>query len=120
MKKILFVLLTMMPLCGMAQNYQEDGGKYDVYCDVKEYISISVTINNENFKIVDKDDNDVKTKEITEVLNLLSKRGWRLVDISVVRGTGQYDDRHYIMKKEIISDIENTIGLKKIEKKKRK
>lgn len=104
----------------MAQNYQEDGSKYEVYCDVKDYIAIHITINNEEYKIVDKEGNEIKTEEITEVLNLLSKRGWKLVDVSVVRGVGQYDDKHYIMKKEIISDIENTIGLKKIEKKKRK
>lgn len=93
----------------MAQTFNEDGGKYEVYCDVKTYRSlIYITINNKSYDITDKDGKKVETKEITETLNFLSKRGWKLVSVWGV-DTNSYV--HYIMKKDISDDKEIEIGL---------
>lgn len=110
MKRILAFILAVMPLCAMAQNYNEDGGKYEVYCKVVDYGNeIRIIINNSNCKFVDKNGENISAKEITEVLNLLSKRGWSLVS-SFSSGTSVVG-RYYIMKKEISNDSELSDGL---------
>ncbi len=107
----------MFPLVLMAQNFQEDGGKYEVYCDVRDYeisvksSQITIRINNTKYNIVDKDGNIVKCNEITEALNLLSKRGWRLVS-SFGYDCGGDTFKHYTMKKEVVSDEDINTGLK--------
>lgn len=110
MKKLLVYLFLLIPFATMAQNFNEDGGKYEVYCKVVDYGNeIRIIINNSNCKFVDKNGENVSAKEITEVLNLLSKRGWSLVS-SFSSGTSVVG-RYYIMKKEISNDSELSDGL---------
>lgn len=117
MKKLLCILFMMMPLVSMAQNYKEDGGKYEVYCEVRENLhshSVEIKINGKYRHIVDKEDKRVKMIDSTEAINLLSKRGWRLITshssgINII-------DKYYIMKKEVSNDDEIETGLEKIKK----
>ena len=110
MKKLLCILFMMMPLVSMAQNFNEDGGKYEVYCKVVDYGNEThIFINNNHCKIVNKNGEQVSTREITEILNLLSKRGWKLVS-SFSSGTSIIG-RYYILKKEITDDKEISVGL---------
>lgn len=93
----------------MAQNYNEDGGKYEVYCEVRVYKSlVYIVIDNKNYSIVDKEGKQIKVSDVTEALNLLSKRGWRLV---TAWGVDINSYEHYTMKKEIIDDKEKELGL---------
>ena len=111
MRKTLFVLFAMLPYSSFAQNFQNDGNKYEVYCDVTCRVgikkSIDIIINNEEYVIKDKDGATIKTKDVTSTLNLLSKRGWQLVTSSQSQnGTSGAQDMHYIVKKEISDDSE--------------
>ena len=118
MKRLLAFAFSMLPLLSMAQNFNEDGGKYEVYCDVKYTVAlkerIDITINNEEYKIVNRDGDIIKTKEGTETLNLLSKRGWKLVTTSQSQsGTSGVTVIHYIMMKEVTNDSEIAFGIAK-------
>ena len=121
MKKLLCILFMMMPLVSMAQNYKEDGGKYEVYCDVKQFVnafgssSITITIGNTKYVVVDSQGKDVKIKEPTDAINLLAKRGWKLVSsFGMAGGNGLLPtEKHYTLKKEIIDDKDFELGLQK-------
>jgi hypothetical protein len=108
MRKILVLFLSIMPLFANAQNFNEDGGKYEVYCKVVKGLKVSININDETYNIVDKGGEKIKTNDEIEVLNLLSKRGWRLVSSSQ---PGTATVQIFIMKKEITDDKEILIGL---------
>lgn len=114
MKKLLVILFMFMPLVSMAQNYNEDGGKYEVYCKVvySTYGSaLYLIINDKEYVVIDKNGDKIKSKEVTEVLNLLSKRGWKLVSSSI-SDKSMKTDHYFIMKKEITDDNEVELGLK--------
>ena len=114
MKKLLFLILVCFPLCSVAQNFNEDGGKYDVYCKVVYSTygnSLYLVINDKGYVVIDKNGEKVKSKEVTEVLNLLSKRGWKLVSSSI-SDKSMKTDYHFIMKKEVMDDREIELGLK--------
>ena len=106
-----------MPLCAMAQNFNEDGGKYEVYCEVN-YIFMSsvpgIEIGDKEYDIINKDKERIKIKNPNEVINLLSKRGWRLV--SVVTSGDKNVNRRFFMKKEITDDKEIEFGLQENKK----
>lgn len=114
MKKVLAFILAIMPLCAMAQNYNEDGGKYEVYCDVKnitpnsDYGVYSIYVFDKRYVIVDKTGKEVDINKDSDVLTLLAKRGWRLVSSYSTNN----DRVHYIMKKEVTKDSEAEEGLK--------
>jgi hypothetical protein len=106
-----------MPLVSMAQNFNEDGSKYEVYCEVKYTLVgsiLSIEIDNKEYYLVDKDGEQIKAKSPIEVVNLLSKRGWRLV--SVIASGDKNVNRRFFMKKEIFDDKEIEIGLKEDKK----
>lgn len=114
MKKLLCILFMMMPLVSMAQNFNEDGGKYEVYCEVTENLfshSVEIKIDGKIRHIVNKEEKRIKIKDSTEALNLLSKRGWRLVS-SHSSGINSID-KYYVMKKEVSDDKEIEVGLEK-------
>jgi hypothetical protein len=99
----------MMPLVSMAQNFNEDGGKYEVYCRVVDLGSErNILINNKHYKIVDKDGKLIGTKDVMEILNLLAKRGWKLVTSF---SSGSSTNKYFIMKKEVKDDKEIDLGL---------
>lgn len=112
MKKLLVILFMFMPLVSMAQNFNEDGGKYEVYCEVTENLnthSVTIRINSKICHIVNKETERVKISDATEAISLLSKRGWCLVSshsygVSVIT-------KYYIMKKEVSDDKEIELGL---------
>ena len=118
MKKVLAFILAIMPLCAMAQNYNEDGGKYEVYCDVKnitpnsDYGVYSIYVFDKRYVIVDKTGKEVDINKDSDVLTLLAKRGWRLVSSYFTNN----DRVHYIMKKEVTKDSEAEEGLKQHKK----
>lgn len=110
----------MLPNYMFAQTFQNDGEKYDVYCDVMYYSGlrkyVKISINNEEYVIKDKDGSTIKTKDGTSTLNLLSKRGWELITAS----QSQYETSgtqiiHYTVKKEISDDSEIGVGIAKEE-----
>ncbi len=113
MKRLLTILFLAFPLISMAQNFKEDGEKYDVYCSVKnispreKYAIHSIDILNKNYVIVDKEGNRIKTNSDSEVLSLLSKRGWCLVSSYYTMN----DKLYFIMKKKVSSDEEIKEGL---------
>ena len=109
MKQLLVVLFMFMPLVSMAQNFNGDGSKYEAYCEVRIYKSlVYIVIDNKHYNIVDKEGKQVKVSEATEALNLLSKRGWKLV---TAWGVDLNSYERYTMKKEITDDKEKEIGL---------
>ena len=103
----------------MAQNFSEDGGKYEVYCDVKDFTNVyggesfTITISESKYVIIDNQGKEVKTKEVTQILNLLAKRGWKLVSSFGMNGTNGVlpTEKHYTMVKEITNDKEIETGL---------
>lgn len=115
------LLLALLPVCVFAQNFQKNGEKYEVYCDVKHFTNafgkttITITVNDDEFEVVDENGNQVKTKEVTMVLNLLAKRGWKLVSSFGTSGGSKVlpIEKHYTMKKEISNDDEINIGISK-------
>ena len=110
MKKLLVILFMFMPLVSVAQNFNEDGGKYEVYCRVIDLGSgRNILINDKHYKIVDKDGKLVGTKEVMEILNLLAKRGWKLVSSFSYEANGNV--KYFIMKKEVSDDKEIELGL---------
>ena len=119
MKKLLVILFQFMPLVSMAQNFSEDGSKYEVYCDVKDFTnayggeSFTITINESKYVIIDNQGKEVKTKEVTQILNLLAKRGWKLVSSFGMNGTNGVlpTEKHYTMVKEVTNDKEIETGL---------
>ena len=96
----------------MAQNFNEDGGKYEVYCEV-EYIYmgnlIYIEINKKRYYLINKDNEKIRTKHPVEVINLLAKRGWKLVAIG--SSGDRNTNRRYVMKKEVVEDKEIELGL---------
>lgn len=117
MKKLLVILFMMMPMVSMAQNFNEDGGKYEVYCEVKyTFMSsvLSIEIGDKEYDIINKDKERIKIKNPNEAINLLSKRGWRLV--SVVTSGDKNVNRRFFMKKEITDDKEIEFGLQENKK----
>lgn len=112
MKKLLVILFVFMPLVSMAQNFNEDGGKYEVYCEVTENLnthSVTIRTNGKICHIINKETERVKISDSTEALNLLSKRGWCLISshssgINIIT-------KYYIMKKEVTDDKEIELGL---------
>ena len=114
MKKLLIILFVLMPLVSMAQNFNGDGSKYEVYCEVTENLnthSVTIMINGKVRHIVNKEEKRVKIADSTEALNLLSKRGWCLISshssgINIIT-------KYYIMKKEVKDDKEIELGLEK-------
>ncbi len=120
MKRLLALVLAVMPLCAMAQNYNEDGGKYEVYCDVKYFVNalskttINIVINDNKYTIIDKEGKEIKTKEITTILNCLSKRGWKLISSFGTTGGSNLlpYERHYTMMKIVTNDKEIEEGIK--------
>ena len=113
MKKLLVILFMMMPLVSVAQNFNEDGGKYEVYCEV-EYIFmgdlIYIKINKKRYCLINKDNEKIRIKYPVEVINLLAKRGWKLVAIGA--SGDRNTNRRYLMKKEVVDDKEIELGLK--------
>ena len=119
MKKLLLLLFVLLPFETSAQNFVGDGSKYDAYCDVECTIlnkkTIRININNECYDIIDNEGKPIEPKDETEALNLLAKRGWKLVS-SWGTTTGIYFI-HFYMKKEVSSDKEIEVGLTKKGKK---
>ena len=118
MRKVLIVLFAILPFFSFAQTFQNDGEKYDVYCDVMCHAglktSIDIIINNEEYVIKDKDESTIKIKDFTSALNLLSKRGWKLVTASQSQsGTSGVQIMHYTLKKEVSNDSEIEVGIAK-------
>ena len=120
MKKLLVILFMFMPLVSMAQNFNEDGGKYEVYCDVKYFVNalskttINIVINDNKYTIIDKEGKEIKSKEITTILNCLSKRGWKLFSSFGTTGGSNLlpYERHYTMVKIVANDKEIEEGIK--------
>lgn len=118
MKKLLVILFMMMPMVSVAQNFNEDGGKYEVYCDIMNATpsnvngTYSIYIGNNSYVIVDKDGERLIPKKDSEILSLLAKRGWRLVTC-YYKG---YDKTKFIMRKEVNNDDEARTGLQKDKK----
>ena len=103
-----------------AQNFNEDGKEYEIYCEVKIDMTAvmktyyTITINGEEHFIADKDGNKIKTKDTTTTLNLLAKRGWKLVSsYGFSPGTSHTTQRYYTLKKVVKNDDEVLIGLVK-------
>lgn len=118
MKKLIAILFMVIPLISMAQNFNEDGGKYEVYCDILNATpnningTYFINIGSENYVIVDKEGKKVSPKKDSEILCLLAKRGWQLVACYYKNN----DKTKFIMKKEVTSDTEINIGLQKEKK----
>lgn len=119
MKKLIILLFAFMPLCSLAQNFNGDGGKYEVYCDVRYFVNslskttINIIINDNKYVVKDKEGKEVKTKEVTTILNLLAKRGWKLVGTFGTTGGSNLlpYERHYTMMKVVADDSEIETGL---------
>ena len=119
MKQVLLVLFALLPCYSLAQNFQNDGEKYEVYCDVEYFIAavknhVHITINKTKYDIISNNGEIIKIKEVTEALNLLSKRGWKLITSSQSQtGSGGAIILHYTMKKDVVDDSEIEVGIEK-------
>ena len=93
-----------------AQNFKNDGKEYEVYCMVKHYTygnKVYVNVGEKRYHIAGYDS---KHGELTEVLNLLAKRGWVMVCCyGTEQSTGS--KQCYVMKKVIKDDKEAEEGL---------
>lgn len=73
-----------------------------------------IEIGDKKYDIINKDKERIKIKNPNEAINLLSKRGWRLV--SVVTSGDKNVNRRFFMKKEITDDKEIEFGLQENKK----
>lgn len=69
MKKLLLLLFVLLPFETSAQNFVDDGSKYDAYCDVECTIlnkkTIRININNECYDIIDNEGKPIEPKDET-------------------------------------------------------
>ena len=67
MKKLLLLLFVLLPFEASAQNFVDDGSKYDAYCDVECTIlnkkTIRIIINNECYVINDNEGKPIEPKD---------------------------------------------------------
>ena len=116
MKKIILILLISCSLCyAKADNEKE---KYEVYCEVVYFKNafsketVNIYYDGEKYDINDKDGNN-KLKSATQVMRLLSKKGWVLRTSFAVNGNNMLPvEHHYVMVKVVSSDNEILEGLK--------
>lgn len=119
MKKLFVIVFALFSIHSFAQTFKNDGKQYEVYCDVKFFVnafsktSIDIIINDNSYLIKDEDGKEIKTKEVTKILNLLSKRGWKLVESFGTTGGGNLlpYERHYTMMKLVYNDTEIEEGI---------
>lgn len=83
MKKVLFILMMMLPMVVNAQRVDKPGEPYYIFCELTNYtddahISIS-HITKENY-LIDETGKKIKFKSHADALTYMSKRGWEYVE----------------------------------------
>lgn len=123
MKKILitfvFALISMMSFAQSA--VKTDDGKYNSYCEVFGYslfgvgklkviLDMGYSTKNEN-SLFGEDGKKIKFNSMMEVLDYMSKRGWRLVETYFISVSSKQSVVHYVLEKRVSSEAEKTEGL---------
>ena len=116
MKRIFYVLLFLaLSLCVKAQDITPFEKTYDVYCVYYGQLQISGRVkpqkliwgdSKKEVKLVSQDGKEIDFKNMVDVVNYMSKRGWRFVDNET------FQDRFYvILAKSVTCDDEAKDGL---------
>ncbi len=116
MKRIFYVLLFLaLSLCVKGQDITPSVKKYDVYCVYYGQLQMNGRVkpqkliwgdSKKEVKLVSQDGEEIDFKNMVDVVNYMSKRGWRFVDNET------FHDRFYvILAKSVTCDDEAKEGL---------
>lgn len=114
-KLLLLSLLVLFCSNGFSQNYNGDGKPYQYYSIISADWSISycvgkMEIDGNTYKLVDENGKPIKFKTDSDLLNYLSKRGWRMVGIHFPEESIHTVYR-YMMYKDVTDDEQIKEGL---------
>lgn len=125
MKKI-YLIVVFALFCAMAnaQSATQPGEKYPVYCEVMGFnawgfgkVKARLDMgrkqpNKEDYEYIYEGNKKRKFNTMMEVLDYMSKRGWKVHSTYVVtEGMGKQNVLHYLMVKEVMNDSEIDEGL---------
>lgn len=123
MKKIFMLMVTVLMCISMSAQsvVKTEDGKYDVYCKVEGYnlfgvgklkVMLDMGYNTENKNsLFDENNKKIKFNSMMEVLDYMSKRGWKLVNTYYLTASTKQDVVNFILKKRVSKDEEKTEGL---------
>ena len=125
MKKILFLLvMALMSLSANAQSISKPGETYTVYCDlscyntwgfgkVKVRLDMGRTLpNKEGYESIYDGDKKRKFNTMMEVLDYMSKRGWKVHSTYVItESVGKQNVLHFLLEKQVTDDSQIDEGL---------
>lgn len=122
--KRMFILMALVVAvcCAQAQNVNQPGEKYPVYCSVKGYnfwgvgkVKVQLDLGNKtsNFEsLLDENGKQIKFNTMMEVINYMAKRGWELDQVCFfTEGMSKTNVANYILKKYIKDDSEIRAGI---------
>lgn len=116
---MIFALISMM---SFAQSVvKTDDGKYNSYCEVFGYnlfgvgklkviLDMGYSTKNEN-SLFGEDGKKIKFNSMMEVLDYMSKRGWKLVETYFISASAKQQVVHYVLEKRVSNEAEKTEGL---------
>lgn len=115
MRNLVFIFFLMMSMSTYAQNHENSGKPYEVYCQICGQLQASGKIlykriiwpeSEKRTKLTDENGKILEFKNITEAMTYLGKKGWKYVDNST------YSDMiFYIFKKSVHSAEDAKAGL---------
>ncbi len=108
MKKILFLLMMMMPTFAFSQNANK-GDTYLVYCVAYNHSNKIELLDNKKSKtLCSKDGKELEFETEAQLLSYLGRRGWRLVSVTRMDSANL---NHFYLEKEVTSDEQAKEGL---------
>lgn len=116
MKKLLLLSFLVL-LCteGFSQNYKGDGEPYQYLSVVSADWSITyctgkMEIDGKTYKLADENGKPIRFSTNSDLLNYLSKRGWRYAGLHFPEKS-IHTEYHYVMYKEVTDDEQIKEGI---------
>ncbi len=125
-KFLVSMAIMLMAVSASAQNYTNEDGTYDVYCDVMGYnfwgagkikalIDLGAVSAGHKFESIYENGQKKKFNTMIEVLDYMARRGWKVQSTYVAAESqglrGQQNVIHYLLIKKVKSDEEIRAGL---------
>lgn len=97
MKKLLLLLLMMLPMVADAQRVDKPGEPYEFFCVLKvETLYTNITVNDSQRELLDDNGKRIQFWNPANAINYMTKRGWLYVE--------KIDEKRFIFKKTVTSD----------------